>query len=415
MRQFVILAAIFCFQAPALAQGPVVVRGFEVHEWGTFTSMQGSNGVGLEGLHHEEEALPRFVHSARTISELPPLVKLKAQRVTQKMETPVIYFHTEDPLRVQVDVQFLGGLMTQYYPIPQAMWPTPLFMPELLNGGPIDMSKVKSSGLSWMVDLIPYGVAAPVEVPRVSSDDPWALARQVRAAYVRNVEAPNRITEAEHYIFYRGLGRFSLPISVSAGEGGLAMLRNKGRVSIPFAAALEVTEEGARFRVLDRIPMGDEVSIGLEKVPLNPNREWVGRELGARVLGALVDRGLFADEARAMVATWSRQWFQSRGNRVIYIVPKVEVERMLPLSIDPAPEKIVRVLVGRLEYITPEMEARVQKALGECLVGDPEVRAMAEKWLLGLDRFLEPHLRRAVTLAPNDEVRQAALQLLENL
>ncbi len=84
---------------------------------------------------------------------------------------------------------------------------------------------------------------------------------------------------------------------------------------------------------------------------------------------------------------------------------------MLPLSIDPAPEKIVRVSVGRLEYITPEMEARVQKALG----GAPEVRAMAEKWLLGLDRFLEPHLRRAVKLAPNEEVRQAALQLLETL
>ncbi len=73
-------AAIFCFQAPALAQGPVVVRGFEVHEWGTFTFMQGSNGVGLEGLHHEEEALPHFVHSAQTISELPPLVKLESRR-----------------------------------------------------------------------------------------------------------------------------------------------------------------------------------------------------------------------------------------------------------------------------------------------------------------------------------------------
>ena len=25
---------------------------FVVHEWGTFTSMQGSDGIGLEGLHH---------------------------------------------------------------------------------------------------------------------------------------------------------------------------------------------------------------------------------------------------------------------------------------------------------------------------------------------------------------------------
>jgi hypothetical protein len=196
----------------------------------------------------------------------------------------------------------------------------------------------------------------------------------------------DRVTESEHFIFYRGLGRFSLPVSVTAERGNLASLQNGCSQAIPFAAALEVTEEGARFRVLDRVSAAGEVALGLEGVPLNPDRPWIGRELGARVLEALMARGLFADEARAMVATWSRHWFQSPGNRVIYIVPDGEVTRMLPLTLDPAPEKMVRVLVGRLEYLTPEREARVQQALFERVAEDPVMRSRAEQWLQDLAR-----------------------------
>src|SRR3954468_17255595 len=32
--------------------------GFVVHEWGTLTSVSGSDGVIVTGLHHEEEDLP---------------------------------------------------------------------------------------------------------------------------------------------------------------------------------------------------------------------------------------------------------------------------------------------------------------------------------------------------------------------
>src|SRR4030095_12320626 len=39
-----------------------------VHEWGTFTSMYGSDGLVLEGLQHEEEKLPAFVYGRNTES-----------------------------------------------------------------------------------------------------------------------------------------------------------------------------------------------------------------------------------------------------------------------------------------------------------------------------------------------------------
>ena len=34
-----------------------------VHEWGTFLVMQGGDGATLDGMYHEEHALPAFVHA----------------------------------------------------------------------------------------------------------------------------------------------------------------------------------------------------------------------------------------------------------------------------------------------------------------------------------------------------------------
>src|SRR5882672_11375392 len=71
------------------AAKPPAPANYEVHEWGTFTSMVGINGIALEGLHHEEEALPGFVHDLLKIDEFERGDgKVPASRVTQKMETP---------------------------------------------------------------------------------------------------------------------------------------------------------------------------------------------------------------------------------------------------------------------------------------------------------------------------------------
>src|SRR5262245_45402288 len=66
-----------------------------VHEWGTFLAMNGSDGVTLDGMYHEEHALPAFVHSRSRDQLRLPTVLLKG-------ETPVIYFYTKKPLPVHV-------------------------------------------------------------------------------------------------------------------------------------------------------------------------------------------------------------------------------------------------------------------------------------------------------------------------
>src|SRR5436189_4508743 len=56
-----------------------------VHEWGTFLSVQGSDGVTMGGMVASEESLPPFVES-RTFPTW-----LRTQFIS-KMETPVTYF-----------------------------------------------------------------------------------------------------------------------------------------------------------------------------------------------------------------------------------------------------------------------------------------------------------------------------------
>ena len=98
--------------------------------------------------------------------------------------------------------------------------------------------------------------------------------------------------------------------------------------------------------------------------------------------GLLVDQGLFADEAHAMVETWRDSWFEE-GSRLIYIVPRAFVDKILPLTIDPAPSQIVRVFVGRLEIANSATERAVEAALA----------ANDEVTLRKYGRFLEPILQ----------------------
>ena len=78
------------------------------HEWGTFISVQGSDGVSLEGVQNEVETLPSFVYSATrarasVFSDFGDASHtVPVRRVRGKGETPVIYFYSKRRRRVRV-------------------------------------------------------------------------------------------------------------------------------------------------------------------------------------------------------------------------------------------------------------------------------------------------------------------------
>ena len=391
-------------------------EGLVIHEWGTFTSVQGSDGVGLEGLHHEEEALPWFVYDRAAVRECPLRdrgykgLEVPVTSVMQKMETPVIYVHTATKRRIRLRVDFVDGLLTQWYPVVDRLGP-----PEgAVKDGPLDLRTVKRSFLEWEFEALPRTGEAPDRIPGVDAGDPWAFAREVDAAWLRTTprEDAGRSgpVEAEHYLFYRGLGTFDLPVTVKALPGGSHELQNATGHPLTAAFVLDMWEKRARMLALGAVTAGDPVVFDLAGEPAG-EKAAVVETLRAKVKEALLAGGLFADEAEAMVKTWARQWFASEGTRVIYLVPRAFTDRILPMRISPKPDSLVRVLVGRLEFLAPETEAEVARALRNRTSEDPGVRAAAESRLARLGRFLEPHLRRVAATDP--ALRDAADEALE--
>jgi hypothetical protein len=407
-------AAVFAGGGSEARKDPLVV-----HEWGTFTSMQGSDGVGLEGLQREEERLPSFVYSRTKVRDCPLRtygykgLEVPVEHVTKKMETPVLYFHSATPRRVRVRVDFVKGLISQWYPVSDLLGP-----PEAdPAAGPLDLAKVDRSFLEWDVDLLPKSGEAPAGIPSVADDDPWAYARQVDAAYLRTVprQGPERMgpTEAEHYLFYRGLGTFSLPLGVKAVDD-LLVFANEGAFPVPFSFALEMGPKGGRYLRLGPVGANAWVRDTFANVPLRPAADVV-RDLSSDVSDVLRKQGLFEDEARAMVRTWARSWFAAEGTRVLYLVPRPTTDAILPLSITPAPDELTRVLVGRIEVLTPAVEHEVEDALRARASGDAGKKSAADARLARFDRFLEPVLRRAKARTEDAAVRDAASALLTEL
>jgi hypothetical protein len=119
--------------------------------------------------------------------------------------------------------------------------------------------------------------------------------------------------------------------------------------------------------------------------------------LAAKVTEVLEQSGLYHDESLAMVNTWRRQWFLTPGLRLLYLAPTAWIDAVIPLTVSPVPDSVVRTMVIRVELLTPETEAEDRASL-QLLTENP---ALGRARFAALGRFAEPRLRRALTLLPS--------------
>jgi hypothetical protein len=396
---------------------PASADGLVVHEWGTFTSMQGADGVTLEGLHHEEEALPGFVYPRSEVRDCPLRdqgykgLEVDVTRVTEKMETPVTYFYTDKPGRVRVRVCFNHGLLTQWYPVSDLLGP-----PEKKrDDGPLDMSTVDTSFLEWKVDVLSKDEGLQA-IPAVAKDAPWQFARIPDSNCVRTVERKSpRLgpVETEKFLFYRGLGRFTLPLRAVTSEGGRVTLHNDGADEVRHLVVVHVRDGRAVLDYASAVAPGKSVEFAVPLSQDSPKLSDMIPKLMGVLRNSLVKEGLYEKEAEAMTKTWERSYFHTEGLRVLYVLPEKVTNALLPIAIDPAPRELRRVLVGRLECLTPEVEAEVAAALKGRRSTDAGVRDASMKRLDRLGRFLEPHLRRIVASSKDEDVIRSAKELLK--
>jgi hypothetical protein len=117
--------------------------------------------------------------------------------------------------------------------------------------------------------------------------------------------------------------------------------------------------------------------------------------LAKEMTDALSTTGLYRDEALAMVNTWRQQWFRTPGVRVLYFAPRSWLDREVSLSITPAPDSEVRVMVMRVELLTRDMENYDVDATIDL---GTDRAASARDYFHALGRFAEPRLRRALSV-----------------
>lgn len=347
MRTTAILALVSAAWLMAAAGSSGQVNNLTVHEWGTFTSVAGEDGaaVSWDALSCKND-LPRFVNNFGSRG-----FKWRLQG-TVRMETPVLYFYSPREMDAQVKVGFPEGMITEWYPNADyqvfqknAADGTVHRLPTNLNG--IDTTMRSLSGaIEWKNVKVRPG-ATPI-LPTESAPSHYYAARATDAAPI-TVDGQH-----EKFLFYRGVGRFPVPLTASVAADRKIVVENRSQQAPPVVILFENRQGRIGYRTAGRF----EKTLALDPPALNGSLSQLRSDLEA----ALVTQGLFPKEARAMLDTWQDSWFEE-GSRLIYLVPSSEVEAMLPLQITPAPARTVRVFVGRIELVTAETMQSVEAAI----------------------------------------------------
>ena len=375
--QLITLGGIMLAQASA---------AYELHEWGTFTTVSGSDGALLSGLQREEEPLPPFVHSHigfenGNAADPEKIAKLRKSHrwipigqkgmdgrplsgVTVKMETPVIYFYSEKGFQAHVEVGFNGGTISQWFPSRSGgespPEPAPTNQVEInqtnqdnADAWKLDFSKGWNGSIEWDAQVLSPEESARALIFKPGDTVNWLRARVPGANAVRTSDG-----ETENYLFYRGIGNFQpgLKLTVSADES--LHLENQTDGKIPFLLVYENLGDGTvRWKSMKQ-------GLGNLEAAECPESSFTteGKDFPIAVYRSMQQGlrscGLTEDEANAMVQTWWTSYFMTPGLRVFWVLPDSTTERILPLKVSPEPEKIVRVLVGRSEVLRPNQEAQ---------------------------------------------------------
>jgi|SRR5580658_416271 hypothetical protein len=333
------------------------------HEWGTFTAIAGKDGRAVQwSTLSGSTDPPQFVEHISTANFKAGL------RGTIRMETPVLYFYSPHDVTVSVKATFSKGVITEWYPHAARVQPSGVLRD-------FDLRRLHADGsIAW--DGVAVSPNLSREFPRDVAADRYYAARETSSAPLRVQTTTGE--QQEKFLFYRGASASPLPVSAKLDADGKLLVKNLARSTsegeIPAVILFERRGERVGYRFAGALT--DETVI--DPPALTGSVDALCADLAA----ILVNQGLYPDEAHAMIETWRDSWFEE-GSRLIYVVPRGFVDKVLPLTINPAPGQVVRVFVGRLEVIT----SATAKAVKTAFAANDEVTL--DKYR----RFLEPILQ----------------------
>jgi len=189
-------------------------------------------------------------------------------------------------------------------------------------------------------------------------------------------------TQREKFLFYRGVGRFPVPLSARVSGDGKIVVEDRGADPVPSVILFE--NRGGRLGYRSAGALRGTATLD------PPALDGSLLALRSDLETALIAQGLFPKEAQAMVETWHDSWFEE-GSRLIYVLPSHSIDSFLPLQVDPSPSHMSRVFVGRIELVTPETRRAVEQAMAT------SDQSILERY----GRFLDPILQRISAESPS--------------
>jgi hypothetical protein len=391
-----------------LARGDSAATNYTVHEWGTFTSVQGGDGRLLSWRPLQTSELPGFVYdwTKAGLNRGGQLFSKGEMFTLQRMETPVMYFYSDQPMSVDVNVAFPLGTITEWYPQASQIGPAFPANTNLSSDGILHESRAIWKNLQ---------ITCPSEnheklLPQDKSGSHYFAARGPHSDFLHtdSTLATNNTSEFEKFIFYRGAGSFATPLHVTVDSNNLVTVANTGSNTLAHLFLVSIHSGVGSFTVLDELAASN--SVPWMQLTSNPTDHWnqyplsqFQTEITAQMQAALISQGLFPDEAKAMVNTWKDSWFTEEGVRILYILPRPWTDGILPLTLIPQPTELTRVMVGRAEIITPDVVNSLFQILTKVADGDQNARPQAKQEFKKLGRFAEPALQLALAANTNTD------------
>jgi hypothetical protein len=299
-------------------------NGLIVHEWGVFSVYEDEEAA-LQAMRAEWDGLPKSIYGVRELSRSLPY--------RGPVRKPVIYLHAPQAMTVDLKVRFTKGRAMVWYPA--TVTPSSESQDTRTLQWKLYLEKLPNEGN--------FRRPSEVQVAGVPDDHWFARLRNVDAAELFSEGSWNRLGarwDRERFVYYDGF--------VPAPQC-LEVLFNGDKIGVRSLVDFPVHD----LFVIDRrqpdkvrVARRDEVASREELADLaimEVNGERWLNEAAHDLLGRLQKAGLHADEARGLVDTWKRDFFHGPQITLIYRLPQAEYDRMLPLTVTPAADKVVRV------------------------------------------------------------------------
>ncbi len=324
MRVHTYLSTLLCVtamclgkQAPASpASPPPILKGLKIHEWGVFLAGAGQTQAGGGG------EPPAFIQRIKLPSSA-------SQPNAHPVKEPVLHIYAPEPLNLRVTVDFPpGGLPTLAWPPAEA---SQIEDPRMCLHVP---GKPCWSRLAW--DLQVGG--AKEDLLRKVPENHWISAARAVGSDILAKRGRSDPQDAERFLFYEGNVPLQAQVRIrDLVHPGITVGACRFDSDGPTEAWCILWGGPPPFvfhaTALVKNPSGkaSELVQGCDEKPLD-----------AQLTPALLQAGLSEAEAKALLTIWIPE-LTKPGTRLVYLLPRADYDRLLPITFDPAPEELHRV------------------------------------------------------------------------